>query len=112
MPERKALLRAYKERKVEAGIYAVRCMASGEVWVGATQDLSNRRNGVWFSLRLGSHREKSLQAAWNAHGADAFAFEPVETVDAEGLDRFGRDSRLRDRREHWIAALNAKGLNR
>lgn len=110
MSGRKALLRAYKERKVEAGIYAVRCVATGEAWVGATPDLSTRQSGVWFSLRLGSHRDKSLQAAWNAHGPDAFAFEAVEAVDTEGLDRFGRDSRLKERRQHWIAALNARGL--
>lgn len=110
MSERKALLRAYKERKVEAGIYAVRCLAAGQAWVGATADLSNRQNGIWFSLRLGSHRDKSLQAAWNTHGAEAFAFESVEAIDVEGLDRFGRDSRLKERREHWITALNATGL--
>lgn len=110
MSGRKALLRAYKERKVEAGIYAVRCLTTGQAWVGATADLSTRQNGIWFSLRQGSHREPSLQAAWAAHGVDAFAFEPVEAVDAEGLDRFGRDSRLKERRAHWIAALNATGL--
>jgi len=110
MSGRKALLRAYKERKVEAGIYAVRCSATGQAWVGATADLATRRSGVWFSLRQGSHREKSLQAAWNAHGAEAFVFEPIEAIDSEGLDRFGRDSRLKDRREHWIATLNATGL--
>lgn len=111
MSGRKALLRAYKDRKVEAGVYAVRCLVSGEVWVGATPDLSTRQSGVWFTLRLGSHREPSLQAAWNAHGADAFAFEPIETIDAEGLDAFGRASRLKDRRDHWIEAMNARGLN-
>lgn len=110
MSGRKALLREYKERKVEAGIYAVRCAASGQAWVGATPDLSTRQNGVWFSLRLGSHREPSLQAAWNAHGADGLVFEALEAVDTEGLDRFGRDSRLKARRAHWIAALNATGL--
>lgn len=110
MSGRKALLRAYKERKVEAGIYAVRCTVTGEVWVGAAPDLSNRQNGVWFSLRLGSHREPSLQAAWNVHGAEALAFEAIEAVDLEGLDRFGRDSRLKERRGHWIETLNAKGL--
>ena len=88
----------------------MRCVATGEAWVGATPDLSTRQSGVWFSLRLGSHRDKSLQTAWNAHGPDAFAFEAVEAVDTEGLDRFGRDSRLKERRQHWIAALNARGL--
>lgn len=111
MSGRKALLREYRERKVEAGIYAVRCTATGEAWIGATPDLSTRQNGVWFSLRLGSHREKSLQAAWNAHGAEAFAFEAVEAVDIEGLDAAMRNSKLKDRRAHWIATLNATGLN-
>ena len=111
MSGRKALLRAYKERKVEAGVYAIRCLASGEVWVGATPDLATRQSGVWFTLRLGSHREPTLQAAWATHGADAFAFEQIETIDDEGLDSFGRASRLKDRRDHWIGMLNARGLN-
>lgn len=111
MSERKALLRAYKERKVEAGVYAVRCIATGQAWVGATPDLSTRQNGVWFSLRMGTHRERDLQASWNRHGAESFVFEAVETIDVEGLDRFGRDSRLKDHRAHWVEALNAAGLN-
>ena len=111
MSERKALLRAYKERKVEPGVYAVRCTASGEVWVGATPDLATRQTGIWFTLKLGSHREPSLQAAWKAHGEDAFAFEPVEVVDTEGLDTFTRNSKLKDRRDHWVEAMGAKGLN-
>lgn len=111
MSGRKALLRAYKERKVEAGVYAVRCHATGEAWVGVTPDLATRQSGVWFTLRLGSHREPTLQAAWNAHGGEAFAFEPLETIDVEGLDAFGRASRLKDRRDHWVGTLNARGLN-
>ena len=111
MSGRKALLREYKERKVEAGIYAVRCVPTGQAWVGVAPDLSNRQNGVWFSLRLGSHREKTLQGAWNTHGADAFVFEAVEVVDTEGLEGSMRASRLKDRRAHWIETLNATGLN-
>lgn len=111
MSERKALLRAYKERKVEPGVYAVRCTASGEVWVGATPDLATRQNGVWFTLKLGSHREPSLQAAWKAHGEAAFVFEAVETVETEGLDSFTRNGRLKDRRDHWAQVLGAQSLN-
>ena len=32
MSGRDALLRAYKERKVEAGVYAVRCAATATSW--------------------------------------------------------------------------------
>ncbi|WP_297510174.1 GIY-YIG nuclease family protein [uncultured Caulobacter sp.] len=110
MSGRKALLRQYRERKVEAGIYAVRCAVTGEAWIGATPDLSTRQSGIWFSLGHGAHREASLQTAWKTHGPDAFVFDALEVVDIEGLDRFGRDSRLKARRSHWIAALNGKGL--
>lgn len=111
MSERKALLRAYKDRKVEPGVYAVRCTTTGEVWVGATPDLATRQTGIWFTLKLGSHREPSLQAAWTARGEAAFVFERVETVDADGLDAFTRNGKLKDRRDHWVQVLGAQSLN-
>ena len=85
MNGRKALVRDYRDRKVEAGVYAVRCAASGEVWVGGTPDLSTRQSGLWFMLRHGTHSEKTLQAAWKAHGESAFSFEPLEVMDDEAL---------------------------
>ena len=33
--ERKAAVSAYKERKPVAGVYAIRCSATDEEWVGA-----------------------------------------------------------------------------
>ena len=112
MNGRKALVRDYRDRKVEAGIYAVRCAASGEAWVGGTPDLATRQNGLWFTLRHGSHSEKTLQTAWTAHGEAAFSFEPLEVLDDETLGPLGKSSLLKERRAAWIGALGAKGLNR
>src|SRR5688500_7451243 len=52
---RRNLARDYKERKVPAGIFSLRCAATGETWVGAARNL-DQKNGLMFSLRLGSHR--------------------------------------------------------
>ncbi len=71
--------REFKSRKNTKGIFAIRCTASSEVWVGAHGDLPAARNGVWFLLRNGMHHNKQLQAAWNKHGADAFTFDILET---------------------------------
>ena len=49
--DRKAAVAAYKERKAIPGIYAVRCAATGQAWVGQTPDLTTVRNRIWFSLR-------------------------------------------------------------
>lgn len=112
MTDRRTLVRDYKDREVEAGIYAIRCAPTGELWIGGTPDLSTRQNGVWFSLRMGGHTSPSLQAAWTLHGEAAFAFEVLEVLDDEGLERLGRASLLVERREHWRASLQAEGLRR
>lgn len=112
MNGRKALLRDYRDRKVEAGIYAVRCIVSGQAWVGATPDLSTRQGGLWFTLRHGTHRDQALQAAWTAHGEAAFAYEPLDVLSDETLGALGRSSWLQDRKAVWIERLGARGLNR
>jgi hypothetical protein len=104
--DRKAAVSAYKEREVESGIYAVRCKASGEVWVGSTPDLSKIQNRLWFTLRQGTNTHRSLQTAWNAHGAEAFSFEIVERLDAEEIG-YVRDRLTKERLIQWAEQLRA-----
>lgn len=104
--DRKAAVSAYKERKVEAGIYAVRCAASGETWVGRAPDLSTIQNRIWFTLRQGINSHRTLQQAWNAHGPDAFGFEILERLEDED-SAYIRDRTLGDRLVHWANALGA-----
>jgi hypothetical protein len=104
---RRDAIRDYKERKVSWGIYAVRCVATGESWVGKSRNLEQQRNGVWFSLRQGGHPNPSLRAAWSEQGEPAFAFEVLETLKDEGLDAYARANLLKDRDVHWRAQLGA-----
>lgn len=107
--DRRAAVAAYRERKVVAGIYLVRCRASGELWAGQAPDLSTIRNRVWFTLRHGGHRQRGLQGAWNAHGEAAFAFEEIERLDEKALEA-GRERVMKARLAHWCAELGAEGL--
>lgn len=104
--ERKAALAAYRERKPAIGIYAVRCAASGQVWVGRTPNLQSVQNRLWFTLRQGANPHRSLQAAWTAYGADAFSFEELhrlkDDTPAESHDRI-----LKERLAHWRTVLGA-----
>jgi hypothetical protein len=107
--DRKAAIAAYKERKADVGVYVVRCAASGESWVGSAPDLRTIWNRLAFTLRQGSARNGSLQAAWTKHGADAFTFEVVERIDTEDL-AYGGDKTLKDRVSHWSKALKAEPM--
>ena len=55
--ERKAAVSAYKERKAVAGVYAVRCAATDEQWVGTAPDLSTIWTRRAFALQAGRRDE-------------------------------------------------------
>lgn len=107
--ERKAAVAAYKERKVAAGIYAIRCVPSGACWVGRAPNLEKVQNRVWFTLRHGGHTHRDLQAAWQTHGSDAFTFEIVERIDDEEA-AYLRERILKERLAHWAAELKAEAI--
>ena len=106
---RKELVRQRKELKSQAGIYVVRCIPSGRVWVGTSRNLGATKNGLWFGLRAGLHRETSLQAEWNTEGEQAFEYEAVEVLDEDvhTLNVFGV---LKEMKGKWVAQLNAEPL--
>jgi len=106
---RRAATAAYKKRKVEAGIYAVRCEASGEVWVGAWADLATVQNRIWFALRQGAHPRRDVLDAWRRHGESRFSFEILETLEEEASP-YVRAVQLKDRAQHWREKLAAKPI--
>ena len=108
---KRELAAAYRERKARPGVYAVRCTASGEAWVGGSRDLADgRKNGLWFSLRLGSHPNRALLAAWKAHGEAAFVYEELELLDSEALSGWLLDQALKDAIAAWRGRLGAGAL--
>lgn len=107
---KRELVQAFRERERVQGVFAVRCSTSGEVWVSTSRNLDVQRNGVWSSLRFGGHPNKAVQAAWKAHGEDAFAYEIVEALDQGELSATGFDDLLKVRERYWREALGAKAL--
>src|SRR5208283_1629149 len=106
---RKETIRKFKERKSLLGVYAVRCTATGRVWVGASRNLDATKNGCWFCLRSGSHQDKSLQAEWCAQGESAFQYEILSALD-EDVHPLGVDDMLKEQKKSWIARLGAQPL--
>jgi hypothetical protein len=107
--QRKAAIAAYKERKSVAGVYALRCGPSGEVWVGATLGLDKIWNRIAFSLATGAAPRPALQSAWTRHGAASFAFEALERLEGEDLP-YVRDALLKDRLADWRDKLGAAAM--
>ena len=107
--DKREAARQFKERKVAAGAYAVRCSQTGAVWVGVARNLDAARNACWFSLRMHGHRVASLQAAWDVHGETAFTFEVLETL-PEDAHPLGVNDLLKGLKSSWMENLNALPL--
>ena len=106
---KKAAIAAYKERKSVAGIFAIRCKATSETWVGQTPDLEKIQNRIWFTLRQGGHLCRGLQAAWTTHGPDGLIFEACERLEEEEAP-YIRDALLKERALHWRTKLGAEAV--
>lgn len=107
--EKRAAIAAYKEMKKQSGIFALRCVPSGECWVGRAPDLDKVWNRMQFTLKQGTMPHRNLQAAAKAHGVEAFSFEVLEVMPEDtASDISGR--LLKQRLDHWSAALGAPAL--
>jgi hypothetical protein len=107
--QKKEAIGKFKETKSSPGVYAVKCTASGQVWVGSSRNLSASRNGIWFSLRTKGHRDDLLQRAWDAHGEPAFSYEVLEKLAEDVLPMEVADL-LAQKKARWIVEWNAHGL--
>ena len=109
MADKRELRREAKLRKTPKGVYAVRCTASGEVWVGAAGDLISARTGIWFMLRNGMHHNKTIQGAWGKHGDAAFQYDVLVNLEEDLSPLLVRDS-LREGQKHWMKELGARPI--
>lgn len=81
------------------GIYMIRNVIDGTVYVGSGKVIQNRWKSHRSLLRRGKHHSPKLQRAWNRDGEQAFAFSVLEVVELE--------ADLMDKEQKWIDVLGA-----
>lgn len=78
----------YKKRQNmtnSTGIYAIRNLVTGTIYVGATRlGFEGRYKGHMSALKHGTHHSSLLQQDWLAHGASQFEFLILECLPPDG----------------------------
>lgn len=92
-------------RKKVAGIYQIRNLINGKVYVGSSSCLGGREKEHLYRLKAGNHHSQKLQRAWAKYGEDAFKFEILELIDG--------DDALLAAEQRWIDQLDCarRGYN-
>ncbi len=63
-----------------SGVYQIRCLPTGKIYVGSTVDLRHRWEQHYRELRRGDHHNHHLQNGWDKYGEENFEFVVLELV--------------------------------
>jgi group I intron endonuclease len=69
----------------ESGVYQIRCLRNGKVYIGSALNLARRQREHWNALRAGKHANERLQHAWDRYGPEQFTFTVLELVGSDRL---------------------------
>ena len=94
-------------REAGSGIYLIRHLASGRIYVGQSKRLLWRIQGHFSQLRKKSHINDCMQDAFNNDGVDGFEVEILESItDVDGLKKS-----LKIQESFWITQYLNSGHN-
>ena len=105
--KRQAAKDAFKELKVEAGVFMITCGPTGRRWVGKTKNLGAVRNRMTFSLKIDPNINPGLRADWEAHGENSLTLETLEALSVT-LPSYLVMSTLKERMDFWRIARGAE----
>lgn len=78
---KREILGAWKERRPEMGVVALRCAPAEETFLTIDPDIPQKFNRIRFQLSVGNHPNQRLQALWTQYGQEAFDFQVVKRLD-------------------------------
>ena len=104
-PRRRELTRLYKESPPAAGVYALRNLDDGRLWLGASLNAAGALNRLRFELDRGAHRNRVLQQDWARLGAARFSFEVIDTVKPKDDPAFDLKAELTQLLQLWRTEL-------
>src|ERR1700694_4202838 len=86
MSERKAISKAYRERRMLGGVYTITNVVTGKYLLDHAADLASVRNRFQFAVTMNSAAHPKLRADWQALGAEAFRLDVREELE-QGADQ-------------------------
>ena len=112
---KKELKKQYKQNIEPMGVFQVKNLINGKIFIDSGINLQGKINGCRFQLTLGSHMNKALQKDFNDIGIDNFAFEVIDYLKPKEDVKMDYSDDLKMLEDIWIEKLqpfNEKGYNK
>ena len=112
--DKKELIKQYKQTVQPMGVYQIRNLVNGKIFLGTSKNLPGKGNSSLFQLNMGSHMNKALQEDFNQSGASNFVFEVVDSLKPKEDLAYDYTEDLKVLEEMWLEKLqpyDEKGYN-
>jgi hypothetical protein len=83
--DRKTLKDQYKQALQPMGVYQIKNMANGKVFIGSAKNLPGKINSHRFQLKMGSHINRSLQDEYAHFGEENFSFTVLDSLEPKKI---------------------------
>ncbi len=115
MKTRKELKEEYKQMKFKMGVFQIKNVVSGKLFIGSSLDLIAIWHAQKLQLDIGIHPNSELQKDWKEFGAENFSYEIIEEIkqpDDKPIDSAKEIKVLEEMIIDEVQPFENKGYNR
>lgn len=112
---KKELKKQYVQTTRPMGVYQVKNLENGKIFIDSSLEVNGKMNRVKFQLDHGSHPNINLQNDFKEFGADKFLFEVIDYLEPKENSENDYTEDLKMLEEMWIEKLQPfgeKGYNK
>ncbi len=115
MVDKKELKKQYKQTPPPMGIYQIKNLKNGKIFVGSSKNIRGKINGSKFQLEQNTHVNKTLQEDYIHYGAHNFSFEVIDYLEPKEDPNYDYTDDLNTLEGMWLEKLQpygGKGYNK
>lgn len=110
MPDKKELKNQYKQTPPKMGIFQIKNLANGKIFIGRGLNIQGKLNSSKFQLEQGSHPNSELQNDVKVFGLEKFSFDVFDYLDTKKDDMdYDYNDDLKLLEEMWLEKLQPYG---
>jgi hypothetical protein len=109
MNDKKELIKQYKQTVQPMGVFQIRNLANGKIYIASSKNLRGMANRFEFNLDIGAHLSKELREDYEKFGRENFVFEIVDTLEPKEDIKYNYTEDLKVLEEMWLEKLQPFG---
>ncbi len=105
MLDKKELKKQYKQTLTPMGIFQIKNLVSGKIFIENGKNLPGSINSAKFQLKMGTYMNEKLQKDYNELGEEKFSFEVIDSLEPKEDLSYDYTEDLNVLKEMWLDKL-------